>query len=42
MSLSLRMCVGVMCAAIVTLGLFSDAIITVLLDATGSLTFGPM
>lgn len=42
MSLSLRVCVGAMCAAIVALGVFSDAIITMLLDATGSLTFGPV
>jgi multicomponent Na+:H+ antiporter subunit D len=40
MPMSLRVSVGVMCAAIIVLGLLSDAIIRVLLDATQSLDFG--
>ena len=40
MPMPLRICVGAMCAAIITLGLFSDAIVRVLLEATGALNFG--
>jgi multicomponent Na+:H+ antiporter subunit D len=42
MPMTLRVCVGAMCVAIVTLGLFSDAIISVLLQATESLNFRPV
>ena len=37
MPLALRACVGVLCAGIITLGLCSDPIVKVLLDATSSL-----
>jgi NADH:ubiquinone oxidoreductase subunit 5 (subunit L)/multisubunit Na+/H+ antiporter MnhA subunit len=40
MPMPLRICVGAMCAAIITLGLFSDAIVRILLEATGTLNFG--
>jgi multicomponent Na+:H+ antiporter subunit D len=40
MPASLKACIGAACAAIIILGLFSDSIVRMLLEATASLSFG--
>jgi multicomponent Na+:H+ antiporter subunit D len=40
MPLLLRVCVGALCAGIITLGLYSDRIVRILLDATNPLNLG--